>query len=148
MSYTYSGNPSSSKVDETHYRLGNTNPANPIATDEEVRFALANNGGNTWLAAAEIAENKSMEFLWQPTRVIRSDGSGVHRDNQADHFMVMARQLRLNATIATVTPGYVGGLSQSEHDADAQEAGLRQPFARKHLHEPPGTTMHDMEREY
>jgi hypothetical protein len=134
MSWTYSGNPAASAVDETHYRLGDVNPSMPIATDEECAFALTEHRGNTYLAAAALAENKALEFLYRPTMVKKGDRSTSYAD-QAQAFLTLAKQLRNNASLATTTV-YAGGLSRSEKDAARRDTETVQPFARVDLHTP------------
>jgi hypothetical protein len=133
MSWTYSGNPAASLVDETHYRLGDVNPSQPIATDEECAFALREHRGNTYLAAAALAETKAAEFVYRPSQITR-EGRTTRYDNQAANFLALARTLRMQASLRT-TGLYAGGLSGAEHEADATDRDLRQPFATKHLHE-------------
>lgn len=133
VTWTYSGSPSISAIDMVHFRLGDTNPGNPISTDEECAQALADNHGNTWLAAADLAENKALEFLWRPTTVRKADGSSVSYADQAAAFQALAQRLRQNASVRTTTI-YAGGLSVGEKQAARADTGLVQPFARKDLH--------------
>jgi hypothetical protein len=132
--WTYSGNPAASLVDETHYRLGDVNPSQPIATDEECAFALTEARGNTYLAAAALAENKAMEFLYRPTTVKKGDRTTSYAD-QAQAFLTLAKQLRNNASLATATP-YAGALSRGEKASNRRDTDLVQPFARVDLHVP------------
>jgi hypothetical protein len=134
MAWTYSGNPAASLVDETHFRLGDVNPSMPIATDEECAFALAEHRGNTYLAAASLAENKALEFLYRPTTVKRGDRTTSYAD-QAQAFLTLAKQLRNNASLATTTV-YAGGLSRGEKDSQRRDTDAVQPFARADLHTP------------
>lgn len=132
MSYTYAGNPYASAIHEVHYRLGNTDPSNPVATDEEAAFALAESRGNTYLAAAMLAESKALEFVHRPAVVMRGDRTTQHRD-QAQNFLMLAQTLRLQASIRTTTI-YGGGLDAGEKQAGRADRGTVQPFARKDLH--------------
>jgi hypothetical protein len=134
MAWTYSGNPAASGIDEVHYRLGDVNPSMPIATDEECAFALAEHRGNTWLAAAAVAETKALEFLYRPTTVKKGDRTTSYTD-QAQAFMTLARQLRANASLRTTTL-YAGGQDVGEKDANRRDTSLVQPFARADLHNP------------
>jgi hypothetical protein len=134
MSWTYSGNPNSSKIDETHFRLGDVNPSMPLATDEECAFALEEHRGNTYLAAAMLAENKALEFLYRPTTVKKGDRTTSYAD-QAQAFLTLARQLRNNASMRTTTL-YAGGQDVGEKDANRRDTSLVQPFARADLHSP------------
>lgn len=133
--YTYSGNPSSSPTDEVHYLLGNTDPSQPIATDEECAFALIQAKGNTYLAAASVAEAKALVFALRPTTVKKGERSTSWGDAAAA-FKMLATTLRMQASLRTATV-YAGGLSVSEHESDADNLELVQPFARKNLHTTP-----------
>jgi len=104
-----------------------------MSTDEECAFALAQNGNHPMLAAAALAETKALQFAMRPTQVKRGDRSTSYGD-AGQAFTMLARQLRLNASIASTTV-YAGGLSVSEHDADRRDLTLTQPFVDKHLHE-------------
>jgi hypothetical protein len=134
MSWTYSGNPAASAIDTVHYRLGDVSPDRPIATDEECAFALAEHGGNTWLAAAAVAETKALEFLYRPTTVKKGDRTTSYAD-QAQAFLTLARQLRANASLRTTTL-YAGGQDVGEKDANRRDTSVVQPFARADLHNP------------
>lgn len=46
MSWTYSGNPSSSVLDECRFLIGDTNEAAPIMQDEEIQFIISEANGN------------------------------------------------------------------------------------------------------
>lgn len=46
MSWSYSGNPASSKMDECRFLLGDTNEYAPIMQDEEIQYILDTFGGN------------------------------------------------------------------------------------------------------
>lgn len=132
MSWTYSGNPAASGVDEVHYRLGDVRPDNPIATDEECAFALAEHRGNTYLAAASLAETKAYELLARPMMVRRGDRITSYGD-AAQAFLTLARQLRNNASVAT-TSLYAGGLSVGEKSSNRRDTDMPPPFARVDLH--------------
>jgi hypothetical protein len=116
-----------------HYRLGDVNPASPLATDEECAQALTDAGGNTYLAAAMLAESKAMVFLLRPTTVTR-DGRTVSYMQQADWFRTLAASLRLQATMQTGS-AYAGGIEAAERRADQRDTSLNQPFVTKELHQ-------------
>lgn len=134
MSWTYSGNPNASAIDQTHFLLGDVRPDNPLATDEECSFALTQHRGNTYLAAASLAETKAYELMARPVEVKRGDRTTKYVD-PVQAFFALAQRLRQNASLATSTV-YAGGLDVSEKEADRLDLSLVQPFARKHLHLP------------
>ena len=46
MSWTYSGDPSSSLLDECRFIIGDTNEAAPIMQDEEIQYIISQTGNN------------------------------------------------------------------------------------------------------
>jgi hypothetical protein len=132
MSWTYAGNPNAGPVDETHFLLGDVDPSNPLATDEECLKALEYTHGNAYLAAADLAETKALVFALRPTSVKRGDRSTSWGDAAAA-FRNLAATLRMRASVHTATV-YAGGLSHGEKYSAAHDAALVQPFARKDLH--------------
>lgn len=46
MSWSYSGNPDSSKLDECRFLLGDTNEKQPIMQDEEIQYIITQSGDN------------------------------------------------------------------------------------------------------
>jgi len=132
MSYTYQGNPSASPIDLVHFLLGDTDPGNPISTDEECAWAYCANGNNAYLAAADLAETKALTFVNRPLSGLK--GGRTTAGDEAQAFLMLAQTLRLRASVKT-TSLYAGGLSVSEKQADRADGDLVQPFARKDLHQ-------------
>lgn len=46
MSWSYSGNPNNSKLDECRFLLGDTNEHQPIMQDEEIQYIITQAGNN------------------------------------------------------------------------------------------------------
>lgn len=46
MSWTYSGNPASSKLDECRFLISDTNQSEPIMQDEEIQYIIDSSNGN------------------------------------------------------------------------------------------------------
>jgi hypothetical protein len=132
MSYTYSGNPQASLIDEVHYRLGNVVQSDPFATDEEVLFALREWKNNTYLAAASLAETKAYEFGSRPISVKRGDRTTTWGDRM-QMFLMLAKTLRMQAAQKDASV-YAGGLSEAEKTAARRDLDLVQPYAKTGLH--------------
>ena len=47
MSWTYSGNPANSKLDEMRFVIGDTNESSPIMQDEEIEYLITEYGSNS-----------------------------------------------------------------------------------------------------
>jgi hypothetical protein len=137
--WTYTGSPQINPIDLVHFRLGDTDPDNPIATDSECAQALADNGNNSWLAAATLAETKAAQLMRAPVTVRRGERGSGHTTQYSDPatwFLTLARTLRMNASIRTST-AYAGGLDVGEKESARRDQSLVQPFARKDLHTRP-----------
>lgn len=46
MTWSYSGNPSNSKIDECRFLIGDTDKSNPIMQDEEIEYLITKSGDN------------------------------------------------------------------------------------------------------
>jgi hypothetical protein len=121
-----------SAVDETHFRLGNVVASDPFATDEEVIFALREWRGNTYLAAAAVAETKAYEFGSRPISVKRGDRTTTWGDRM-QMFLMLAKTLRMQAAQKDASV-YAGGLSEAEKTAARRDLDLVQPYAKTGLH--------------
>jgi hypothetical protein len=130
--WTYSGNPMASPVALVHYRLGDVNPENPLATDEECAQALLDNGNNSYLAAASVAETKAASFVYGTT-MGPVGGGPVAPKKTAQDFLMLAQTLRLQASLRTASV-YAGGLSEAEKEAARRDFATVQPFAYTRLH--------------
>ena len=130
MSWSYSGNPGGSGLDLVRFRLGDTDPSAPLASDEECLQALSDERGDSWLAAATIAESKALSFLWRATRERRGGrgvaGREIEYTQQAEVFKTLAATLRSQASIRT-TGVYAGGIDQAEKDAARQDTTTVRP---------------------
>lgn len=93
---------------------------------------MAEHRGNTYLAAASLAETKAYELLARPTMTRRGERMVSYGD-QAQAFLTLAKQLRNNASLAT-TGLYAGGQSLGEKQANRRDRDMPQPFARVDLH--------------
>jgi hypothetical protein len=119
-------------VDEVHFRLGDVVPSTPLATDEECAFALREWRGNTYLAAAAIAETKAYEMATRPISIKRGDRTTTWGD-QMQAFLTLAKTLRMQAAQKDASV-YAGGLSEAEKLAARRDLDLVQPYAKTGLH--------------
>ena|SRR5580765_3073466 len=138
MSWSYSGNPATSALDLVRFRLGDVEGDYPIASDEECLQALRDAGGNSYVAAAIIAESKATVFFMRPSREKRGD-RWIEWQEQALAFQTLAKTLRMNANIQT-TSVYGGGIDAAEREAERRDRSLNQPVFTTHLHD---TTRHE-----
>lgn len=63
MSWSYSGNPADSKLDEIRFLLGDTTEDSTSLSDEEIIYILAQNSDVVRASAADAAERTAGRFL-------------------------------------------------------------------------------------
>lgn len=116
MSFSYSGDPASSDLDEVRYRLGDTDSTNPLLTDEEIQFQIDTwkdkYDSNTW-AAAECAETLVARFAREIS--YSADGVSVGGQELQDKYTALAGTLRAQYQRSqTYGPPDAGGILAGE----------------------------------
>lgn len=125
MSWSYSGNPAASDLDEVRFLIGDTDTTDQLVSNEEIAWAIANNAG-TILAAATLCEALSAKFARE---VDKSIGSlSVSAASRSGHFASRAASLRVQSV--ALCEVFVGGLSISDKAALDADADAVQPFFR------------------
>lgn len=77
--FTYSGNPSSSKLDELRFKIGDTDEDFVLLNDDEIKFLLTSNNNdvmNTAIAAVRVIIAKlakEVDYQIGPEKVYASD---------------------------------------------------------------------------
>lgn len=91
----YSGNPAASPADEVWFLIGDTAATATTVTYAEITYLLAEEGGDTYLAAARAAEQVAAKAA---DEVTRSMGSlSISLGEKAANFSGLARSLRAEA---------------------------------------------------
>lgn len=62
MSFTYSGDPSNSKLDECRFLLGDTDAGAPIMSDEEINYIISQSGTDSALLCYTLFQQASVIF--------------------------------------------------------------------------------------
>jgi len=95
MSFSYSGTPSDSDLDEVRFYLGDTNPEDVLLQDEEVQFVI-----NKWnqihnsnlFNAAVCADMIAGHFAREVT--ISADGVSIQMSELQQKFQTLGEELR------------------------------------------------------
>lgn len=119
MSFSYSGDPAASNLDEVRYRLGDTDSTNPLLTDEEIQFQIntwvldtTKGYTNTW-AAAECAETIAARFAREVS--YSADGVSVGGNELQTKYTELAGTLRSQYDRSQTLGGPdAGGMIQGE----------------------------------
>lgn len=129
MSWSYSGNPSASQLDEIRYLTSDTVATSTWTnTDEEINYALAKFPNNVLLAAAVAAEGIMARFSSLPESKKVADLS-LSWSQRVKYFQDLAHNLRTRAALAGV-PAYVGGTSRTEKQTADADTDRIEPAAR------------------
>ena len=128
MSWSYSGDPSSSPMDEVRFLTGDTRSEEPILSNEEILYHIRMAYGSrppatgNFLAAAYAADLMAARSAGEVTSESVGDIS-VSYGERSKNFTDLASQLRRRATFASVGV-YVGGMSVSDKRGNANDPDL------------------------
>lgn len=110
MTWTYSGNPGASNQDAVRFRLGDTDSARPLLSDEEIAYLLASTSNVVLQAAATGARQLSAKFGRMPN--VSIDGFTVDYGALARQFSELADTLDdEDKRSGEGVTGYAGGIS-------------------------------------
>jgi hypothetical protein len=129
MSFSYSGDPSLSGLDEVRFLIGDTNAATPQLQDDEVLYLISKTGNNRY-AAAQAAEALASKYASMPNMTI--DGLSIQYDQLQRHYIALADQIRTGSPLTAIP--YAGGISISDKIAAYQDDDRTQPTFHKHMH--------------
>lgn len=126
MSWTYSGDPSTSSLDSLRFMLGDTDSANPILQDEEINWVISQN-----TSIDDAAYSVCMGIIAKYSRLAdKSVGKVSIKYSQiVKQYQQLANKLWLNAGIV-VTP-YAGGIDVADNQAKAADNSIEQPSFRR-----------------
>lgn len=113
MTWTYSGNPSSSDLDAVRFRLGDTDSARPLLSNEEITYLLSSTSNVVLQAAATGARQLSAKFGRMPS--VSIDGFNVDYSALARQFTELADSLDdEDKRSGEGVVGYAGGISVAD----------------------------------
>lgn len=95
MSYSYSGNPADSALDEIRFLVWDTDPEDVMLSDEEINYAIAQwnpiHGSNLYTASA-VAEMIAARFAREVT--VSADGVSIQMSELQQKYKTLAEDLR------------------------------------------------------
>jgi hypothetical protein len=130
MAWTYDNTLPSAK-DQVRYLIQDTDTAEQLAQDEEISFALSQNGQNVYGAAADCCNALSLGFA---RRFSFNDKLIDDNKARAEKYAEMAKDFRAQAKTKRVPNIFAGGLSKSEKQARASDTDAVQPSFTVDLH--------------
>lgn len=131
MTWTYSGNPASSDVDNVRFRIGDTNTSDQQLSDEEIEWLLTQYG-----TAIGAALGACDALIAKYARLVdsRSADVSVSSSQRLAHYRDLKTTLQSqSASIAGVAP-YVGGISIAAKESVEQDTDRVKPFFTRDMH--------------
>lgn len=142
MSWSYSGNPSSSTLDEVRFLIGDTDTTDQLIQNEEITYLLTETDGNVYEAAIYAARSIAAKFSREADKKI-GDYS-ISASQRASAFFNLAKQLELSQKknlVSKVRP-YAGGISVTDKQVDEQNTDRTVPaFSRNDMNFPGGSDL-------
>ncbi len=121
MSWSYSGDPSSSTLDEVRFYLGDTVSADPLLQNEEIQFLLNQSPNKPLVVAHNCANAIAARFA---RLMDKSVGDlRVSYTQRYRQYKELAQSLA-NQANATAAAPYCGGISQSDKDNNDADTDL------------------------
>jgi len=116
--WSYSGDPKSSSLDAVRYLVRDTDSADPVILDDEIEFALSQNGNNLYRSAADVCDAIALELGRQLTFTGPISESAKEKFEQ---YKQMAAQYRLKASMKAGAI-FAGGISVADKNSRSQDA--------------------------
>lgn len=134
MSFSYSGDPSTTQKDEIRFLIGDTDKDDPLLLDAEITYLLANAGG-VKSAAAEACRAISAKFSRFADEKVGE--VSVSCKQKAEAYAKRAKELANEAAISGETDWYAAGISKSDKHIDEGDSDRVDPSFTRDMHENP-----------
>lgn len=133
MTWTYSGDPSASSLDEVRFLIGDTDSTDPLISNEEIAYALAQEA-NALLAAARICRAISATYARKADKSVGD--LHISFKQSYDNYLALASELESRGNMSSAMP-YAGGISVSDKNSVDADTDRVRPSIRKGMHDNP-----------
>jgi len=131
MAFTYTGDPTSSDLDEVRFLVQDTEELEPLFDDSEISYAIAANANNL-LAASMLCEVLSVKFAREADQTV---GDLVEKLSQRSFmYSSMATVFRKRGNMMGAAP-YVGGISIAGKKIYTDDTDRVSPSFTKGMHD-------------
>lgn len=128
MTWTYSGNPSSSTRDEVRFLVGDTDTTDQLVSDEEIAYSVAEQP-TTMLAAALVAQSIASKFARKADKSVGD--LSIAYSQQAKAYQDLEKRLRETAARRGSAAPYCGGISVSDKETVDADTDRVQPIFQR-----------------
>lgn len=130
MSFSYSGNPADSTLDEVRFLIRDTVASSKEFEDEEILYMLAQKG-NPRSAAVLALKTLAAQYA---TAVDKAVGDlRLSLSQKYDHYVDLIKQYESEAAMVAVP--FAGGISKASKEAYENDSDRVEPRFTKSLHE-------------
>ena len=133
MTWTYTPDFTGNR-DPIRVRIGDTNSADPIFSDEEIAYAYAQ-AGSLDAAAVVLCEWAEAKYAKVPDSTFGP--SSVSGSQRAKAFRALRLTLQRKLAVGVATP-FAGGISEASKESYEGNSDRVQPAFTKNLHDNPG----------
>lgn len=127
LTFTYSGDPSSTNRDKIRFLIHDTVSASAQVTDEEIAWALSSEGGNYYKAAAVCARSIAAGLRASNSVTV---GDVSESGGGAEDWDLLADQLDLKGvSLASCPSPFFGGISKDRRASNASDTDRTMPRA-------------------
>lgn len=132
MTFTYTGDPSASELEEVRFLVGDTDAANDLLSDEEILFLLAEVGSVDY-AAVRAATSIAAKFARFVN--VRTGQVSKNLSDQMQHYLDLAKRLQQRAEEGGLSGESAGApiftaLTRTDKREDRTDEDLVQPQFR------------------
>lgn len=122
MTWSYSGDPSRSDLDEVRFLIGDTVESDPQLQDEEINYLL-NGYGDSQAAAIAACENLIAHY----SRYVDQKTGDIDIKFSQRIANLKERIATIRRQIGILAQPYAGGITKSDRDIDLEDTDLVQP---------------------
>lgn len=138
MTWSYSGNPSDSSLDEVRFLVGDTDSADQLVQNEEISYAIATESSSL-LAAVRVLRALAGKWARKADKAVGD--LKISYSQLQKSFLALADKLE-KTELSPLTGGlkgtpYAGGISISDKDSVADNTDRAEPAFKRGLHDNP-----------
>jgi hypothetical protein len=136
VSWSYSGDPGASDLDEVRFLIGDTDTDDQQLSDEEINYLLTSTGS---VQAAALGAARSLWAKYSRMVDQKTGDIDIKYSQRKDAYAALIRQLQLGM----LPVPYAGGISEDDKQVDEADSDVVQPAFTRGMMEYDGTDSED-----
>jgi hypothetical protein len=136
VSWSYSGDPGASDLDEVRFLIGDTDTDDQQLSDEEINYLLTSTGS---VQAAALGAARSLWAKYSRMVDQKTGDIDIKYSQRRDNYAALIKQLQ----IGMLPVPYAGGISEDDKQVDEADSDVVQPAFTRGMMEYDGTDSED-----